>query len=612
MSRQGEKIGSVPRAFAPKGISMTNYEDTLGLELELRGGQPDNFRVSINTLTVGSSPVIVTPAAGITLIVGGNNSGKSTVLKQVHASLTAAGAPGLNPPVLRDLTLSQAGTLADVYAWLGSNAQAVSGSGFSRLSGSIDLTSLAHSWNGVYGHGHLYQLGAAITLLADARARFSQTEPTKRRADIAQAPAHPLHHYEDEPALFAELDAYSMDIFGVGLTLDRLSGNLTLRFGRTDVTVPPVDAVTPEYREALVRLSSLAQQGDGVASTLGLLVPLVAGRYPIALVDEPEAFLHPPQAFKLGQTLARITKRHASQLIVATHDRDVVAGVLSVDGTPVSVVRLERTVDDVVAHQVEPEKLRELWTSPSLRHSNVLDGLFHRAVVIAENERDCVFYAAALEALSPQPEGFLSSDILFLSSHGLSGIHELANVLRAAHVPVVSVVDLDALQDKAVISRIVTAVGGTWSEEVDRSYGSAVAEFSQPRQPRNHGQVNAAINEVLEKDPRAPYVGEAKKAVQALIASDNPWREVKNYGLVRFRADRASADALVNLLDQQGVVLVRVGELEGFAPSLGVTKGPNWLPAALNANAHRASDAAALALSIVAAITSVEKRDAVA
>ena len=585
------------------------YEDALDLDVDLRGGEPNNFGVSIKTMLIGSGPVIVTPAAGVTLIVGGNNSGKSTILRQAHAILQQIVKGYVSaPPVLRDLTLRKTGVLADVYAWLGSNAQVVPGSGFSRLSGAVKTAHLKSSWDGAYGPASLYQLGSAVTLLADARARFSQTEPTSRRADIGQPPAHPLHHYEDEPALLAELDGYSRDIFGVGLTLDRLSGNTTLRFGRTDVAVPPADAVTPEYRQALIDLLPLAQQGDGVASTLGLLVPLIAGSYPIALVDEPEAFLHPPQAFKLGQTLARLVKRHGSQLIVATHDRNVVAGVLSVEETPVSVVRLERTGDDVVAHQIEPDRLRELWTSPSLRHSNVLDGLFHRAVIIAENERDCVFYAAALEALSPQPKGFLSSDILFLSSHGVSGVHELASVLRAAHVPVISILDLDALQDKVVITRIVTSVGGSWSEEVEKRYSSAVAEFSQPRRPRSSREVLTSIEEVLSKAPDAPYSGGTKKAVHAILASDNPWREVKAYGLVRFRSDWASANALLGLLDDQGVILVRVGELEGFAPGLGVTKGPNWLPAALNSESHTQPEAEALAQRIVAAITRVEGR----
>jgi hypothetical protein len=34
------------------------------------------------------------------------------------------------------------------------------------------------------------------------------------------------------------------------------------------------------------------------------------------------------------------------------------------------------------------------------------------------------------------------------------------------------------------------------------------------------------------------------------------------------------------------MVTVRVGELEGFAPALGVRKGKEWLAAAIEAGAH--------------------------
>lgn len=47
------------------------------------------------------------------------------------------------------------------------------------------------------------------------------------------------------------------------------------------------------------------------------------------------------------------------------------------------------------------------------------------------------------------------------------------------------------------------------------------------------------------------------------------------------------AEALVARLDSLGICCVRVGELEHFAPAIGVSKGPAWLPAALNAEAHR-------------------------
>jgi hypothetical protein len=417
-----------------------------------------------------------------------------------------------------------------------------------------------------------------------------------------------LHYLEDDPELMAELDEYTREIFGTGLTLDPLSGQLVIRFGKVGVDAPPVDAVTPAYREAISRLTTLEHQGDGIGSTLGLLIPLVAGRNPIAFIDEPEAFLHPPQAFKLGKTVATIARRHKSQIIIATHDRNFVAGALSADDVPLAVIRLERAAESTRGHLVEPDRLRDVWSSAILRHSNVLDGLFHRAVVVTENERDCVFYAAALEAFRDLPGDLLPSDILFVAAHGKAGIPEIATILSSAHVPVVAVADLDLVREEATLRKVVTAVGGEWSEKLDKALKSATAEFKVARKTLSRGQILGAIEAVLKTDPTAGYDSKSRKDVTAALALDNPWMALKKHGMSAFLADRPAADLLVSQLAAQGVVTVTVGELERFAPSLGVAKGRTWLPAALDAGAHVQPAAQSFIGVLVDAILSQEER----
>jgi len=89
--------------------------------------------------------------------------------------------------------------------------------------------------------------------------------------------------------------------------------------GNPDVEAPRIDKVTAEYRSALGRLKPLSEQGDGMCSMLGVLIPVVSATYPIVLVDEPEAFLHPPQARILGQSLAVLAQERNLQLFLATH-----------------------------------------------------------------------------------------------------------------------------------------------------------------------------------------------------------------------------------------------------------------------------------------------------
>lgn len=76
--------------------------------------------------------------------------------------------------------------------------------------------------------------------------------------------------------------------------------------------------------------------------------------------------------------------------------------------------------------------------------------------------------------------------------------------------------------------------------------------------------------------------------------AESPWQALKAYGDRAFRGEAAAAaNRLVNALDEIGLVLVRVGELENFAPGLGVSKGPRWLPAALQGGFHASPEAQA-------------------
>lgn len=585
----------------------SEYEQRYNLPHDMRDGVAANFRIRIDSFCVQDAAPIHLSAPGVSLIVGGNNAGKSTLLRQMYEKLTSDATSGhlSKPNLLSAMSVQLSPAVADAHAWLAENSH-TSDQGYQLARGGAihpsDITA-------AYTYGRPGQLGAFGKLLAlapNARTRFAAVAPSDRRPDFTSPPTTDLHQFEDDASLLEELNEYTGEIFGTRLTLDQLSGQLILRFGVPSIPAPPLDAITESYRSALGQLNPISSQGDGVASTLGLLIPLIAGRTPIAFVDEPEAYLHPPQAYKLGQVLARISKRRRVQIIIATHDKNLVAGVLAEDGEQCTLIRLSRSESSTVAHKVDPELLSSVWSSALLRHSNVLDGLFHRAVVIAENERDCVFYASALEECESLPEGLLPNDILFVSSHGKNGVPELASVLTSAKVPVVVALDLDALNNEDTMRRLAASVGSDWNAELSRQYTLATAEFKIPRRVSSNGQILRQVTSILEEAPEADYVSATRREIQAVLAIQSPWQELKKYGVVAFRADRAAADALLALLAKIGLMMVPVGELEGFAPSLPVGKGAAWLPAALAANAHQDELAQRFALEIAAAVVSRE------
>ncbi len=348
------------------------------------------------------------------------------------------------------------------------------------------------------------------------------------------------------------------------------------------------------YQTELASLRLLAQQGDGMVFMIGALIPIVAATFPVVLLDEPEAFLHPPQAYLMGQALAELTGKRRLQLIVATHDRNILRGLLSVSATDVSILRLSREDDSTTARLLPVEKVRQISDDNVLRHTNILDGLFHRLVVLAENERDCRFYQAALEHLAehetlPVP----AHDVLFVPTNGKGNMASVAEILKDTGVRIVASPDLDVLNNRTVAKKLLTALGGEWTVHIDNLYTRATQQLSTPPAKLLNKDVLTTVTGVLDEDPTGVFEGSRANRVRAALKVDNPWDALKQRGKSAMSADRPARDELLQLLDGAGLVTVTLGELENFDPDASTSSKDAWLQDALNHGAHTTPAAAA-------------------
>jgi ABC-type uncharacterized transport system ATPase subunit len=158
-----------------------------------------------------------------------------------------------------------------------------------------------------------------------------------------------------------------------------LPQRLQLRVGDDFSTVPldPRDA-----RPILAKHDKLDEQGDSLRSFVGILVALLAMKRSLLLIDEPEAFLHPPQAFKIGEFLAQ-QANNTRQIILATHSVDVLRGILS-EKQDIAILRIDRVGNTNYFRLLDPDRLKELVNDPLLSSARVLDGLFYSGAVVVE------------------------------------------------------------------------------------------------------------------------------------------------------------------------------------------------------------------------------------
>ena len=537
---------------------------------------PIDLRVD-NILFSGSDEPISIGDSDLVVLIGPNNAGKSAALREVgqYARNLTQGQ------VVKELRLRRSGSEEEFVDWLLSVASLLPGNSQNIASWNAEMQfrNAKARWAADAG---LENLTDFLILLVNAEARLGLAGSVDSFDPRKNVPRQPLQRLLADPRAERRLAEGVRQAYGETVSVDRAGGSaIHLLLGKAE-SEPRLD--NEAYIEEINTLPLVSEQGDGVRSFIGLLLALEAAPYPIVLVDEPEAFLHPPQAREIGRQLASSSN---GQRFVATHDSNVLLGLLDRAQSP-SIIRLRREGDSNIPAALNRDRVRELWQDPSFRYSRLLDGLFHRGAVICEADGDATLYAAALDAeLEERREP--ASDFLFTQCGGKHKMAAAISALLPMGVPVASIVDLDAFREKTLIQEIVTALGGTWSDYAGSWNVVRAAIESLAIEAAPVGDVTDQITEVLGNDRTARLSEQQSRRIREITKRVDGWRQVKQRGgiaSIQHGEARAAADDLLTRLREIGLFLVPVGELEGWAPAIG-THGSEFVDKALSADVHR-------------------------
>ena len=523
------------------------------------------------------------PAEGVVLLVGPNNAGKSQALKDL-ANL--AREPQYNGRVLTSVDYEKE-AVATIGEWVASRVPQITRDGVDRYQiegwGEVTSRDIEAQWN----QQNLNVLTSLFIFHADGTTRLSAGDSQSNLDFSSAIPSHPVQRAYLDSVIEEEIDRESRGAFGLGVTVDRYAGSvISLRLGEPPLFQHEKGRPKGEYLAALKELPRLEEQGDGVRSYLGLVLHLAAGRHQILLIDEPEAFLHPPQARRLGSVLA--DKARAQQVFIATHSNDVLQGALE-GGASVTIIRVTRDGNTNHPAVLPDSAVKTLWSDPLLRYSNVLDGLFHDAVVLCESDADCRYYSAVLDHLSTSEDQQIvgrEAQLLFTHCGGKARMSSVVDALRAVSVPVIVVADFDVLRNPTDVERIVCSLGGDFAKyEADlKRVGSALTSDEKPLRKLTlkdelNRQLDALPNEVLSR--------QEVESVRALMKAESGWDKAKRSGLQAVPQGDAyrACERLLAGLREIGLCVVPVGELERFAPSV-AGHGPSWVSAVLEQKLH--------------------------
>ena len=518
--------------------------------------------------SVGSVP-LQTHASAMVVFVGPNNSGKSLVLREIEESIRQGINHQMYAPEIQiysssqtvahhkilqslvfaplperdvlDIVLSQhpKPMLEDAESNITLDTQYYNFSGGIAPSTPtrIHVGNLLRGFTQGRYNGSYYPLFASLlTIRLDGNTRLTLTNPMQT-ADLQGRPQNHLMALFKDANARKRIREITFEAFGLHFTVDATAmQQFRVRMSRrAPEDVEEEESVGERGRNFHQQATLIEELSDGVKAFTGLTAAVFSSNYKVILIDEPEAFLHPPLARKLGKVLTQTASEREGNVFASTHSADFLMGCIQAS-RPVDVVRLTYQKDVPTARILPGGDLRKLMNDPLLRSTGVLNALFHEGAVVCEADRDRAFYEEVNERLTASEQGI--RDTLFLNATNKQTIQRIIKPLRQMGIPAAAIVDLDVIKEADLTSLLRAA---------------------------------HVPNELVTS------WGQLKKRVIESFGEQHI--DIKRQGVGGL--DRQSLEVANNLLAscaEYGVFLVRVGEVERWLSNLGVSASKeHWL-----------------------------------
>ena len=448
----------------------------------------------------------------ILIFVGQNNVGKSQVLRDIYVHARNE----LGTLVVTKTSFSKS-TYEIISEWLAAHfavddirdCRSYSGMGCSFNQYQVQRAESS----GVFG-----EITDAFVSRLDTATRLAISNPPEA-VGRRTATKHPIHILERDERLLEKVSAYFRKAFGVGLIP-------FVGYGRTiplcvgddpkDVCNETLTASQRESRflKVLDGLPQLQDQGDGMRSFAGVMLYLTLDFYNMFLIDEPEAFLHPPQATLLGNVIGDLLSND-QQAFISTHSMDFINGLLEKVPSRVKIVRVTRSGNSNNFSILDNARLIQISKDPFLRYSALLEGIFYKNVVLCEGDADCMFYSMLNSAADMKDAK--GTETLFTHCGGKQRMAKVIGALKELKVDIKVIPDFDVLNNESILKELVQVCGGEWGQ-IERDYNVLISDI---KQRANVGETGADILKKISAE-----LSDAMEIVVSQTKMRNHWHPI--------------------------------------------------------------------------------------
>lgn len=533
------------------------------------------MRIQSITITNG---LVINPKK-LTVLVGPNNVGKSQFLKDIHNYMINQN--NWNPKIIKNIEPIKPKTFNELISDIkrsihpgNSNLMNLDGLGSTLLKGETGTLNNTdeQNYDGIPIETLLQNIGKFHVAHLDAKTKLEiATQRGVTRSDTAPPNLLQLLMM-DKTGAKKELEGIFKKIFNHEIKLAVEPADLSFRIVEKFEGEEPIDLA--EKINYFSNYETLNDQGDGFQSFVGVALSLLLCRQRIILLDEPEAFLHPAQARSLGRWISEYLKGLDAQIIIATHNANFLAGILS-GNEPVDVFRLNRKGKNTSFSKITSDAISDLTKSPILSSQAVHEAIFSEGVVVCEADTDRIFYQKIFQ------KEHSVDNILFIHSHGKHLIKDIVDLLKKVTVSVSAIVDIDILNSKDDFKNLLSAFSENISannleeqkkimEFIDNSSEKEILEKCQD-------EVDELLKQLKNKEHTLSGL---RSAINRIESGVKKWKLIKEGGIEAMdNSIKDDAKKLLKDLKGHGIFIIPVGELESWI-KLGLKKN-KWIVPAL-------------------------------
>lgn len=514
------------------------------------------FKFKIDSLEFNSGDTIDIEDNSLTILIGPNSAGKSTALREIQTALQRQS----NQLVIKTCKINKEGTEKDFENWLEKNYPSkINAEGmkvFFTKGQDLQLSQVTNSWNDT---NRSFQFFCSYL---DTKSRLNIASTKGAINPFEQTPSEFIHFLQTDSELAKEISNEIKESFENEIIINwGGAGQVWFNVGKEPSGENKVSA---DYLRELNKLPRLDNDGDGIQSFTGCLLSVKCGAHPVLLIDEPEAFLHPPQARRPGRILAESAKKLKRQIIIATHSSEIIQGALSTQGK-VSVCRITRKDKINNASIFKSKELKDLWSKPMLQSSGAIDGIFHKGVIVCEADADCRFYETLLRQKEINKELSKPSDLYFIHGGGKGEISTLAKSYSSLKVSCTAIADFDLLRNRSEFKKLFEILGGKFID-IEKIYKSSIDGLNDLKQIKEIKDFAKEIRLTIDNIETENKISNAsKKTISNLLSESSDWSVAKKFGIRKLKGGKyKDCEELLNKCKSVGLFIIPFGELESW------------------------------------------------